>query len=163
MGALETLNIDYSALGDLLSIWAGKSKSGARVVTMKPDCSSFYAEDGKRCVGIYFYDAGRILLPVLERDDMTEVSKFPELLVEYCRDSDVLTFGNREESVGCAGMASGLNAHISISGLANRFTLRDASRSLLPCFRGPMDDSNITAANREEFARNLAREMEARG
>ena len=132
-----------------MSIWTGRSTGGARVVTMKPDCSSFYAENGKRCVGIYFYDAGRILLPVLERDDMTEVSKYPELLVEYCRDTDVLTFGNRGEAVCCEEMAPGLDTHTSNSGLANKFTLKDASRALLPRFRSPIDSTDIAAANIE--------------
>ena len=147
MGNLDKLNIDYSTLGDLLSIWAGKSKGGARVVTMKPDCTSFYGEDGQKCVGIYWFDAGRILLPVLELDDMTEVSKYPELLVEYCRESDNLTFGNRDESANCVEMWPGLSAHTNESGVANRFTLENASATLLPHFRNPIDKNDIAGVN----------------
>ena len=63
----------------------------------------------KHCVGIYWFDACRILLPVLERGDMSEVEKYPELLVDYCRETDTLVFGNREAVVRSQEMTGGAN------------------------------------------------------
>ncbi len=140
MGEITKLDVDYSALGDLLSIWTRPPKGGAKIVTMMPDCSSFYAEG--KCVGIYWYDAGRILLPVLERDDMTEAAKYPELLVDYCRETDVLVFGNRERAVRSEEMATGITVHIGPAGLANRFTVGNASATLLTRFRHPIDQED---------------------
>lgn len=139
MGNVTESRIDFSALGDLLSIWAeGSDKGGARIVTMEPNISTFYSAD-KECVGIYWFDACRILMPVLERGDMSEVEKYPELLVDYSPDADVLVFGNREECVRSEEMAEGLTEHIGPEGLANRFTLKKASVILLHHFRNPID------------------------
>jgi uncharacterized protein YuzE len=140
MGDVVKLDIDFSAVGDLLSIWirTGPTKSGARIVTMEPDISSFYTSD-KKLIGIYWFDACRILLPVLERGDMSEVEKYPELLVDYHPDTDVLVFGNREECVRSEDMAENLTAHIGQDGLVNRFTLENASVTLLYHFRNPID------------------------
>ena len=140
MGDAVKLDIDFSELGDLLSIWTrtGPDKGGARIVTMGPDISSFYSAD-KKCVGIYWFDACRILLPVLERGDMSEVERYPELLVDYHRDTDVLVFGNREECVRSEDMAENLTAHIGQDGLVNRFSLENASVTLLQHFRNPID------------------------
>jgi uncharacterized protein YuzE len=137
------LDIDFSAVGDLLSIWAkGPSKGGAHYVTLKPHLDTFYLDADateKICVGIYWFDACRILLPVLERGDMSEVEKYPELLVDYHPDTDVLVFGNREECVRSEDMAENLTAHIGQDGLVNRFTLENASVTLLYHFRNPID------------------------
>ena len=147
MGNVIESRIDFSALGDLLSIWGkGPDKGGAQMVTFEPNISSFYSAD-KRCVGIYWFDACRILLPVLERGDMSEVEKYPELLVDFCPDTDVLVFGNREESVRSEQMAENLTAHIGADGLADRFTLENASVILLHHFRNPIDKDDYTPAS----------------
>ena len=155
MGDLTDLDIDFSAVGDLLSIWAnGPSKGGGHYVTMEPHLDTFYSyadASDKHCVGIYWFDACRILLPVLEHGDMSEVEKYPELLVDYCRETDTLVFGNREDSVRSEEMAENLTAHIGADGLADRFTLQNASVTLLHHFRNPIDKDDYapvgTAAN----------------
>ena len=155
MGKLTELDIDFSAGGDLLSIWTkGPSKGGGHFVTLEPHMDTFYLDADaadKHCVGIYWFDAYRILLPVLERGDMSEVEKYPELLVDFCPDTDVLVFGNREESVRSQEMAENLTAHIGADGLADRFTLENASVILLYHFRNPIDRDDYapvgTAAN----------------
>ena len=139
MGIVIEPRIDFSALGDLLSIWGkGPDKGGAQIVTMEPNISSFYSAD-KRCVGIYWFDACRILLPVLDRDDMSEVEKYPELLVDYRRETDILVFGNRKDCVRTEEMAENLTSHIGRDGLANRFTMENASVILLHHFYNPID------------------------
>lgn len=139
MGIVIEPRIDFSALGDLLSIWGkGPDKGGAQIVTMEPNISSFYSAD-KRCVGIYWFDACRILLPVLDRDDMSEVEKYPELLVDYRRETDILVFGNLKDCVRTEEMAENLTSHIGRDGLANRFTMENASVILLHHFYNPID------------------------
>lgn len=143
MADIVKLRIDFSAVGDLLSIWVkGPSKGGGHFITLKPHLDAFYLDASaadKHCVGIYWFDACRILMPVLERGDMSEVEKYPELLVDYSLDTDVLVFGNREKCVRSEEMAEGLTAHIGPEGLANRFTLDSASVILLHHFRNPID------------------------
>ena len=143
MGNVIESRIDFSALGDLLSIWGkGPDKGGAQIVTMEPNISSFYSDadtTDKQCVGIYWFDACRILLPVLERDDMSEVEKYPDLLVDYCRETDTLVFGNREAVVHSQEMAEGLTAHFDHRGLAGSFTMENASVILLHHFYNPID------------------------
>ncbi len=139
MKNMTTLEITYSGSGDLLSIWGngkGLYKGSAQIVTMDPNCSSFYNSDGK-CVGIYWFDAGRIALPVLERDDLSEVQKYPELLVDYCRESDTLLFGNRHPVIRSEEIVPGLTAHLGPDGLAQRFTLENVSDVLLYRFHNP--------------------------
>lgn len=150
MGKTINAKITYSSSGDLLSIWTGVSKGGARVVTMKPDCSTFYAKGGHECVGIYWYDAGRILLPLFENGDLSEAVKYPELFLDYCRETDTLVFGNRESVDRVELIASGLMAHLGQTGLANRFTLEKASTTLLPCFRRPIDRDGKVGADKPE-------------
>ena len=149
---LADLDIDFSAAGDLLSIWAkGPSKGGGHYVTLKPHFDTFYLDADameKHCVGIYWFDACRILMPVLERDDMSEVEKYPELLVDYSRETETLTFGNREPVVRSHKMAPGLTAHIDHRGLAGRFTLENASDILLYHFRNPIDKDDDTGDKR---------------
>ena len=143
MGNVIESRIDFSALGDLLSIWGkGPDKGGAQIVTMEPNISSFYSDadaTDKQCVGIYWFDACRILLPVLERDDMSEVEKYPDLLVDYCRETDTLVFGNHEAVVHSQEMAEGLTAHFDHRGLAGSFTMENASVILLHHFYNPID------------------------
>ena len=143
MGSVIESRIDFSALGDLLSIWGkGPDKGGAQIVTMEPNISSFYSDADaadKHCVGIYWFDACQILLPVLEHGDMSEVEKYPELLVDYCRGTDTLVFGNREAVVRSQEMAEGLTAHFDQRGLAGSFTMENASVILLHHFRNPID------------------------
>ena len=145
MGDAVKLEIDFSALGDLLSIWASKvpDKGGARIVTMEPDISSFYSSH-RECVGIYWFDACRILLPVLERGDMTEVKKYPELVVDHFRETDTLNFGNREAVVGSQEMTPGLIAHFDLGGLACSLTMENASAILLHHFSNPVDEVGFT-------------------
>lgn len=138
------LAIDFSHVGDLLSIWApkGPSKGGGHYVTLEPQIDTFYLDAtsaDKKCVGIYWFDACRILLPVLERGDMSEVEKYPELLVDYCRETDTLIFGNREAVVHSQEMTEGLTAHFDHSGLAGSFTMSRASVILLHHFYNPID------------------------
>ena len=155
MGNLTNLDIDFSSVGDLLSMWirTGPCESGARMVTMEPNISSFYRLDG-RLIGIYWFDVCRILLPVLERGDTSEVEKYPELLVDFCPDTDALVFGNREESVRSEEMAENLTAHIGADGLVGSFTMENASAILMHHFRNPIDRDDYapvgTASNRTQ-------------
>ncbi len=146
MGNLIDLDIDFSAIGDLLSIWTkGPSKGGGHYVTLRPHIDTFYLDADaadKHCVGIYWFDACRILLPVLERGDMSEVEKYPELLVDYCRETDTLVFGRREAIVRSQEMTEGLTAHFDHTGLAGSFTLENASDILLRHFRNPIDQGD---------------------
>ena len=143
MGDLTDLDIDFSAIGDLLSIWAKRpSKGGGHYVTLRPHLDTFYSDADaadKHCVGIYWFDACQILLPVLEHGDMSEVEKYPELLVDYCRETDTLVFGNREAVVRSQEMAEGLTAHFDYRGLAGSFTMENASVILLHHFYNPID------------------------
>ena len=143
MGDLTDLDIDFSAIGDLLSIWSKRpSKGGGHYVTLRPHLDTFYSDAeaaDKHCVGIYFFDACRILLPVLEHGDISEVEKYPELLVNYCRETDTLVFGNREAVVRSQEMAEGLTAHFDHRGLAGSFTMENASVILLHHFYNPID------------------------
>ena len=155
MGDLTDLDIDFSAVGDLLSIWVKRpSKGGGHYVTLRPHFDTFYLDADatiKDCVGIYFFDACRILLPVLERGDMSEVEKYPELLVDYCRETDTLVFGNREPVIRSQEMTEELTAHFDHRGLAGSFTMENASAILLHHFRNPIDRDDYapvgTAAN----------------
>lgn len=116
-------------------------------MTLKPHFDTFYLDADateKHCVGIYWFDACRILMPVLERDDMSEVEKYPELLVDYRRETDILTFGNREPVVRSHEMAAGLTAHIDHRGVAGSFTLKNASAILMHHFRNPIDRDDYT-------------------
>ncbi len=148
MGDVAELRIDFSALGDLLSIWkrTGPAKSGAHLVTFEPNISSFYTTADEGLIGIYWFDACRILMPVLERGDMSEVEKYPELLVDYRRESDTLTFGNREPVIRSHEMAPGLTAHIDHRGLVGSFTMENASAILLHHFRNPIDKDGYIPA-----------------
>lgn len=162
MGNLIESRIDFSALGDLLSIWGkGPDKGGAHIVTMEPNISSFYLDADaadKHCVGIYWFDACRILLPVLERGDMSEAEKYPELLVDFCPETDVLVFGNREESVRSEEMAENLTAHFDHRGLAGSFTMENASVILLHHFYNPIDKDSRARTVSDAIEERVAQE-----
>ena len=162
MGNLTDLRIDFSHVGDLLSIWAkGPSKGGGHYVTLKPHLDTFYLDADaadKHCVGIYWFDAYRILLPVLERGDMSEVEKYPELLVEYCRETDTLVFGNREAVVRSQEMTVGLTAHFDHSGLAGSFTMENASVILLHHFYNPIDKDSRAKTVSDAIEERVAQE-----
>ncbi len=145
MGDAIKLDIHFSALGDLLSMWApdAADKSGARIVTMHPDISSFHSAEGQ-CIGIYWFDARRILLPLLERGNMAEVERYPDLLVDYCRETDTLTFGNREAAVISQEMSSELVVNFDHRGSVCSFTMGKASDILLHHFRNPIDKDGST-------------------
>ena len=162
MGDLTDLNIDFSHVGDLLSIWAkGPSKGGGHYVTLRPHLDTFYLDADaveKHCVGIYWFDACRILLPVLERGDMSEVEKYPELLVDYCRETDTLVFGNREAIVRSQEMTGGLTAHFDDSGLAGSFTMEKASVILLHHFYNPIDKDSRAKTVSDAIEERVAQE-----
>ncbi len=77
---------------------------------------------------------------------MSEVEKYPELPVDYSPDTGVLVFGNREEALRSEEMVENLTAHIGASGLANRFTLENASVILLQHFRNSIDKDDPVAS-----------------
>ena len=158
MGNLTNLDIDFSSVGDLLSIWSKHpSKGGGHFVTLEPHFDTFYSDADaavKYCIGIYLFDACQILLPVLERGDMSEAEKYPELLVDYRRETDTLVFGNREAVIRSQKMTKGLTAHFDHRGLAGSFTMENASAILLHHFRNPIDRDDYapvgTASNRTQ-------------
>ena len=162
MGNLADLDIDFSEIGDLLSIWAkGPSKGGGHYVTLRPHLDTFYLDADaaeKYCVGIYWFDACRILLPVLERGDMSEVEKYSELLVDYCRETDTLVFGNREAVVRSQEMTARLTAHFDHSGLAGRFTMQNASVTLLHHFYNPIDKDSRAKAISDTVGERVVQE-----
>ena len=148
--------VSYSAMGDLLYIRKDgvPRDGGGRPITIRPDMTGFYRKDQRVCVGFDLLDARRILLPLLYENDMSGAADFPEFMVKYCRETDTLTIGNREESVRSEEMTEGLTAHLGPEGLANRFTLERASVILMRHFRNPidMDDTALAgiAANETE-------------
>ena len=162
MGDLTDLDIDFSAIGDLLSIWAQRpSKGGGHYVTLRPHLDTFYLDAdaaNKHCVGIYWFDACRILLPVLERGDLSEVEKYPELLVDYSRETDTLVFGNREAVVRSQEIAEGLTAHFDHRGLAGSFTMENTSLILLRHFYNPIDRDSRARAVSGEIEERVAQE-----
>ena len=156
------MDMDFSAIGDLLSIWSKRpSKGGGHYVTLRPHLDTFYSDAeaaDKHCVGIYFFDACRILLPVLEHGDISEVEKYPELLVNYCRETDTLVFGNREAVVRSQEMAEGLTAHFDHRGLAGSFTMENASVILLHHFYNPIDKDSRAKTVSDEIEERVAQE-----
>lgn len=156
------MDVDFSAIGDLLSIWSKRpSKGGGHYVTLRPHLDTFYSDAeaaDKHCVGIYFFDACRILLPVLEHGDMSEVEKYPELLVNYCQETDTLVFGNREAVVRSQEMAEGLTAHFDHRGLAGSFTMENASVILLHHFYNPIDKDSRAKTASDEIEERVAQE-----
>lgn len=133
--------VSYSAMGDLLYIRKDgvPCDGGGRPVTMRPDMTVFYRKDERTCVGFDLLDAARVLLPVLYQNDMSGAARFPELLVEYCRETDTLTVGNRKTSIRQEEMAENITAHVGDDGLVNQFALENASVILLHHFRNPID------------------------
>ena len=89
---------------------------------------------------------------------MSEVEKYPELLVDFCPDTDVLVFGNREESVRSEEMAENLTTHIGADGLADRFTLKKASVILLHHFYNPIDKDSRAKTVSDAIEERVAQE-----
>ena len=80
-----------------------------------------------------------------EQGEVSELEKYPELPVDYSPDTGVLVFSNQEEALRSGEMVENLTAHIGASGLANRFTLENASVILLHHFRNSIDKDDHVA------------------
>ena len=131
------IEVDYAVKGDLL--WLGNgipNTDSAQNVTFEPDFDAFFSVDGK-CVGVYLFDAARILLPQLTLDSPTVKFHFKELRGAYSRDADTLTIGNGNMAASSEEMAKGLTAHYDDRGEVVGFTLEWARELLLPLLRMP--------------------------
>ena len=129
------VEVDYVAKGDLL--WLGNgipNTDSAQNVTFEPDFDAFFSVDGK-CVGVYLFDAARILLPQLTLESPTVKFRFKELSGIYSRDADTLTIGNGNMAARSEEMAKGLAAHYDDTGEIVGFTLEQAGALLLPHLR----------------------------
>ena len=134
MGA-NAAKIDYVATADLLSIWPGGPDSGGGyAVTFKPDFDTFYSEDDGKCVGVYLFDAARILLPQLTQEVAYVEFQYQELRGSYSREIDTLVIGDGTHPATGA-MSDGIMAHYNDEGLAVSFTLKNVSQWLLPRLR----------------------------
>ena len=126
------VEVDYSAEGDLL--WLGNgvpNTDSAQNVTFEPDFDSFFSVDGK-CVGIYLFDAARILMPQLTKDSPMVKFRFKELTGMYSRKDDALTIGNGNSVAASGEIADGLTAHYDKAGRVVGFTVGRARDLLLP-------------------------------
>ena len=126
------VEVDYAVKGDLL--WLGNgipNTDSAQNVTYEPDFDAFFSVDGK-CVGIYLFDAARILLPQLTLDSPVVKFRFKELSGAYSRNTGTLTIGNGNMAVSSEEMAKGLTAHYDETGEVIGFTLERAAELLLP-------------------------------
>ena len=131
MAGIE-VEVDYIAKGDLL--WLGNgtpNTDSAHNVTFEPDFDVFFSVDGK-CVGVYLFDAARILLPQLTVESPSVKFRFKELSGTYSRDADTLTIGNGNIAANNEEMAKGLIAHYDETGDVAGFTLEQAGVLLLP-------------------------------
>ena len=127
-----TVQIDYSVNGDLL--WLGNgvpNTDSAQNVTFEPDFDAFFSVDGK-CVGVYLFDAARILLPPLTVDSTDVKFNFKELSGVYSRDTDTLTIGNGNAAASDREIAKGLTARYDDTDKVAGFTLERAAELLLP-------------------------------
>ena len=126
------VEVDYAVNGDLL--WLGNgipNTDSAQNVTFEPDFDAFFSVDGK-CVGVYLFDAARILLPQLTLDSPTVKFHFKELSGVYSRDADTLTIGNGNRAASSEEMAKGLTAHYNETREVVGFTIEWAGQLLLP-------------------------------
>ncbi len=129
------VEVDYIAKGDLLWLGNGSPNTdSAHNVTFEPDFDAFFSVDGK-CVGVYLFDAARILLPQLTLESPTVKFCFKELSGTYSRDADTLTIGNGNIAANSVEMAEGLIAHYGETGDVVGFTLEQAGALLLPLLR----------------------------
>ena len=126
-----TVELGYVANGDLL--WLGNgmpTTGGAKPVTLEPDFDAFSSEDGK-CVGVYLYDAARILLMHLTANSPTVKFHYKELCGTYSRVTDTLDIGNGKPAASIDEMAEGLDVSYGDNGRPVGFTLRNAAGLLL--------------------------------
>ena len=129
------VEVDYVAKGDLL--WLGNgmpNTDSAQNVTFEPDFDAFFSVDGK-CVGVYLFDAARILLPQLTLESPAMKFHFKELNGIYFRETDTLTIGNGSMAARSEEMTKGLAAHYDEAGEVIGFTLEQARALLLPLLR----------------------------
>ena len=104
---------------------------GAKPVTFEPDFDAFFSEDGK-CVGVYLFDAARILLSHLTANSPTVTFRYKELCGTYSGETDTLDIGNGKPAASTEEMAEGLVASYGENGRPVGFTLRNAANLLLP-------------------------------
>ena len=129
------VEVDYSAKGDLL--WLGNgvpNTDSAQNVTFDPDLDAFFSAGGE-CVGVYLFDAARILMPQLTGDSSSVKFRFKGLNGEYCRESDTLTIGNGNLTTKSTEIADGLTAHYDETKKVSSFTIERAAELLLPLLR----------------------------
>lgn len=128
------VEVDYSAEGDLL--WLGNgipNIDSAQNVTFDPDFDAFFSAEGE-CVGIYLFDAARILVPQLTRDLPMVKFQVNDLSGVYSRKDDALTIGCGKATVETGEVAAGLTAHYDEAGKVVGFTIGGARTLLLPVF-----------------------------
>ena len=129
------VEVDYSAEGDLL--WLGNgvpNTDSAQNVTFAPDFDAFFSVKGE-CVGIYLFDAARILVPQLTRDSPTVKFQVNDLTGVYSRKDDALTIGNGKSTARIEEVADGLAAHYDEAGKVVGFTIDRARNLLLPILK----------------------------
>lgn len=139
MGALRKLLIDYAQEFDLLAMGNGSwANGGGRDITSKTILTAFYADDGKSsCIGFDLFDAVLMLTPYLKGEVLQGTLCDGELPASYSKDTDTLILVSTQESITHNDyVADGLLAHCNKSGLAVGFTLKNASKLLLPHFQG---------------------------
>ena len=127
------VEIDYEVKGDLL--WLGNgvpNTDSAQNVTFELDFDAFFSIEGK-CVGVYLFDASRILLPQLTQESATAVKfRFKELRGVYTKETDTLTLGNGSAAANSEEIASGFTAHYGEAGNVVGITLERAAELLMP-------------------------------
>lgn len=129
------VEVDYAVKGDLL--WLGNgipNTDSAQNVTFEPDFDAFFSVDGE-CVGVYLFDAARILLPQLTLELPDVKFHFKELSGTYSSDTDTLTISNGNMAARSEETAKGLAAHYDETGDVVGFTLEQAGLLLLPLLR----------------------------
>ena len=129
------VEVDYSADGDLL--WLGNgvpNTDSAQNVTFDPDFDAFFSEDGE-CVGIYLFDAARILMPQLAMNLPIVQFQVKDLTGLYSRNDDTLTIGSGKSAVKSGDIADGLTAHYDEAGKVVGLTIGEARILLLPVFK----------------------------
>jgi len=131
----KKLLLAYSQEGDLLAMGDGSwARGGGYSVTANGFFTSFYAVRGlKGCVGFELIDAATMLLPYLEGKVSNGLLCMGELEVSYSRGTDTLELVSTRESVTHdEDVADDLVAHFGEQGRAIGFTLKNASKLLLP-------------------------------
>ena len=158
------VDVDYAAKGDLL--WLGNgvpNTDSAQNVTFEPEFDVFFSVDGA-CVGLYLFDAARILLPHLTLDSSTVNFRFQELRGAYFRDADTLSFGNGNMAASSGEVAEGLTAHYNETGKVVGFTLEKVRELLLPYLETwrPWTDGEMAEIRKQTVERDeMLRERKA--